>query len=55
MPQSSNIVATKSPSNDVFIFDLEKYPDLPENDEFKPRLRLTGHTQDGLVYRDKLR
>ena len=48
MPQNPNLIATKSPSNDVFIFDYTKHPSVPGNDNTcRPQLRLTGHTKEG--------
>jgi histone-binding protein RBBP4 len=48
MPQNPNIVATKSPSRDVLVFDITKHPSHPEDDGVcRPELRLTGHTLDG--------
>jgi len=47
MPSNSNIVATKSPSTDVFLFDCSTFPEVPENEVFKPTLRLKGHTKEG--------
>ncbi|CAL8100321.1 unnamed protein product [Orchesella dallaii] len=47
MPQDSNIVATKSSSPEVFIFDCSKYPEVPEDSKFSPLLRLRGHQKEG--------
>uniref|UniRef100_A0AC34R699 Histone-binding protein RBBP4 N-terminal domain-containing protein n=1 Tax=Panagrolaimus sp. JU765 TaxID=591449 RepID=A0AC34R699_9BILA len=48
MPQSPNLIATKSPSPDVFIFDYTKHPSVPGNDNTcRPQLRLKGHTKEG--------
>ncbi|KAE9552088.1 hypothetical protein FO519_004714 [Halicephalobus sp. NKZ332] len=48
MPQNPNLIATKSPSNDVFIFDYTKHPSVPGNDNTcRPQLRLTGHSKEG--------
>eukprot|EP00727_Mastigamoeba_balamuthi_P007143 m51a1_g3049 putative probable histone-binding protein caf1-like (437) ;mRNA; r:947200-949077 len=47
MPSNPNIVATKSPSNEVFVFDLTKHGSKPETDKFCPELRLCGHEKEG--------
>jgi len=47
MPQKPNIIATKTVSGEVHIFDTSKHPAKPENDVVKPQLRLTGHTKEG--------
>ena len=48
MPQNPNLLATKSPSSEVFIFDYTKHPSMPSSDNLcKPQLRLRGHTKEG--------
>lgn len=48
MPQNPFVVATKSPANDVFIFDMSKHPSVPcEEKGFCPEHRCTGHTKEG--------
>lgn len=48
MPQKTSIIATKSPSSDVFIFDMSKQPSTPKPDGVcKPDIRLKGHTMEG--------
>lgn len=48
MPQSPFIIATKTPSADVLIFDYSKHPSRPDNAlECVPNLRLKGHTKEG--------
>lgn len=47
MPQDAGIVATKSSSPDVFIFDLSKHPEVPEDSTFSPLFRLKGHQKEG--------
>ena len=48
MPQNSFIVATKTPSSDVFVFDVSKHPSTPEpGAECRPEHRCTGHTEEG--------
>jgi len=41
------LVATKSPSNTVFVFDLAVHPDLPVDDIFKPQHKCHGHEGEG--------
>jgi histone-binding protein RBBP4 len=48
MPQNQCIIATKTPSSDVLIFDYTKHPSKPDpNGECTPELRLKGHTKEG--------
>ena len=47
MPQNPKVVATKTVSAAVFIFDLDKHPALPERDECIPDLKLKGHRKEG--------
>ena len=63
MPQNPNLIATKSPSAEVFIFDYTKHPMKPceltlsvyycsisaknEANVCKPQLRLRGHQKEG--------
>ncbi|KAH7728702.1 hypothetical protein AAVH_04013 [Aphelenchoides avenae] len=48
MPQNPVLLATKSPSSEVFIFDYTKHPSVPTVDNVcKPQLRLRGHTKEG--------
>ncbi|MFH4977612.1 hypothetical protein AB6A40_004321 [Gnathostoma spinigerum] len=48
MPQNPVLLATKSPSSEVFIFDYTKHPSVPTADNIcKPQLRLRGHTKEG--------
>lgn len=48
MPQNPVLLATKSPSSEVFIFDYTKHPSVPTNDNMcKPQLRLRGHSKEG--------
>ncbi|XP_064404995.1 histone-binding protein RBBP4-like [Halichondria panicea] len=48
MPQSPFIIATKTPSADVLVFDYSKHPSRPDNaHECVPNLRLKGHTKEG--------
>ena len=49
MPQSHNIIATKTVSAEIHIFDYFKHPTKPASaHEFKePQLRLAGHEREG--------
>ncbi|XP_063727719.1 chromatin assembly factor 1 p55 subunit-like [Symsagittifera roscoffensis] len=48
MPQNSKIIATKTPSTDVLVFDYTKYPADPEpTGGCTPDLRLKGHEKEG--------
>lgn len=46
MPQSHKIIATKTVSGEVHIFDYFKHGSTT-NEEVKPDLRLLGHTREG--------
>jgi WD40 repeat protein len=47
MPQSHNLIATKTVSGEVHIFDYQKHPSFPVNKEVRPNLRLMGHEKEG--------
>lgn len=47
MPQQPNIIATKTVTGDINIFDYHKHPSVPENDDVKPQLILKGHEKEG--------
>eukprot|EP00053_Salpingoeca_punica_P007050 m.65234 g.65234 ORF g.65234 m.65234 type:complete len:430 (+) comp13976_c0_seq2:116-1405(+) len=48
MPQNPCIIATKTPSPDVLVFDYTKHPSIPSKDgKCEPQLRLRGHTKEG--------
>jgi len=48
MPQNKYIIATKAPSEDVFVFDVSKHESKPDSQsECTPELRLKGHKQEG--------
>lgn len=43
-----DIIATKSRTGDVYVFDRTKFDAFPkENDKFDPTLRLVGHDKEG--------
>ena len=45
MPQNPYMIATKTVTNDVFVFDYTKHPTKPSGPECKPDLRLKGVTR----------
>uniref|UniRef100_A0A2K5YRW6 Histone-binding protein RBBP4-like N-terminal domain-containing protein n=1 Tax=Mandrillus leucophaeus TaxID=9568 RepID=A0A2K5YRW6_MANLE len=48
MPQNPCIIATKTPSSDVLVFDYTKHPSKPDpSGERNPDLRLRGHQKEG--------
>jgi histone-binding protein RBBP4 len=47
MPQKYNIMATKTPSGEVHIFDYFKHPPKPTDSLVKPEMRLLGHNKEG--------
>ena len=47
MPQDQKIIATKTTSGDIDIFDYYKHPKIPTNDEVKPDMKLKDHDQEG--------
>lgn len=47
MPQNPNVIATKTPSSHVLIFDYTKHPARPEDKTCRPDLRLVGHEKEG--------
>ena len=49
MPQKYNIIATKTNSGQIHIFDYTLHPSRPKNDDptSSPNLRLTGHSKLG--------
>lgn len=48
MPQSHNIIATKTVSGEIHIFDYFKHSSKPLSpNEVKPNMRLLGHQQEG--------
>jgi WD40 repeat protein len=47
MPQKFNIIATKTPSGEVHIFDFFKHPPKPAENTPRPEMRLLGHTKEG--------
>ncbi|XP_014784609.1 histone-binding protein RBBP4 isoform X3 [Octopus bimaculoides] len=48
MPQNPCIIATKTPSSDVLVFDYTKHPSKPDpSGECNPELRLKGHQKEG--------
>merc|ERR1712142_1310920 len=48
MPQNPCVIATKTPTSDVLIFDYTKHPSKPDpNAGCSPELRLKGHSKEG--------
>jgi histone-binding protein RBBP4 len=48
MPQQYPVIATKTKSGEVHIFDTDKHPPKPESQvQVKPELRLMGHKAEG--------
>jgi len=48
MPQNPYLIATKSPSSDVYVFDWSKHSSKPASDgSFNPDLVLKGHLKEG--------
>jgi len=47
MPQKFNIIATKTPSGEVHIFDYFKHPPKPADNTPKPEVKLMGHSKEG--------
>jgi histone-binding protein RBBP4 len=50
MPQNPDLIATKTITGEIFIFDRTKHPSEPERDGVcKPDIRLVGQSQEGYV------
>ena len=47
MPQNSFMIATKTISAEVYVFDYSKHPSKPTDTVCNPDLRLTGHKTEG--------
>jgi len=47
MPQKFNVIATKTNSGQVHVFDYTHHPPKPTSEEVKPQLKLAGHTKMG--------
>ena len=48
MPQQSNLIATKTITSEVYIFDITKHASKPTNDgKCNPDMRLLGHKKEG--------
>jgi len=46
-PHNPSVIATKSPSPDVLLYDYVKHPSKPVDNKCSPQIRLTGHTKEG--------
>ena len=47
MPQNPSLIATKTVSGDVCIFDYTKHPSQPTDNIIRPQALLKGHTKEG--------
>lgn len=47
MPQNPFVIATKSPTNTVYVFDYSKHPSTPVDNVCRPQHRCHGHTSEG--------
>jgi histone-binding protein RBBP4 len=47
MPDNPNIIVSRPPSNEIFVFDYTKHSAEPKTTECEPELRLLGHTDEG--------
>ncbi|KAJ3274352.1 Histone-binding protein rbbp4 [Borealophlyctis nickersoniae] len=47
MPSNSDIIATRTASGPVFVFDRSRHPMMPSNNLCTPELKLTGHEGEG--------
>lgn len=47
MPQNPSLIATKTNSSEVFIFDCSKHPLRSESKSCNPDIRLKGHADEG--------
>lgn len=47
MPQKYNIIASKTVSGEIHIFDFHKHSSRPNDNIVKPEIRLQGHTKEG--------
>ena len=49
MPQNPFIIATKTPSSAVHVFDRTKHPSTPKDNVVCPQIRCVGHTAEGYL------
>ena len=47
MPQNNKIIATKCPSSIVYVFDVEKHTELPNDENVHPQYKCFGHSAEG--------
>ncbi|KAG1441763.1 hypothetical protein G6F56_011343 [Rhizopus delemar] len=45
--ENPNVIATKSRSGEVYVFDRTMHASFPNDESFNPDLRLVGHSQEG--------
>ena len=51
MPQNPCVIATKTPTSDVLVFDYTKHASKPDpSGKCQPDLRLRGHQKEGWVF-----
>ncbi|KAI9257645.1 WD40-repeat-containing domain protein [Sporodiniella umbellata] len=48
--ENPNVIATKSRSGEVYVFDRTMHASFPNDETFNPDLRLVGHSQEGAGY-----
>jgi len=46
-PGNHFLIATKTASDEVLVFDYSKHPNMPADDTVRPLLTLTGHKKEG--------
>ena len=47
-PHNPNLIATKSPNAEVYLFDFSRHPNKPDSENnFRPEMTLKGHTGEG--------
>jgi histone-binding protein RBBP4 len=46
-PKKSNIIATKTTSGEVYLFNYHKHPPKPTDNICKPDHKLVGHSKEG--------
>ena len=47
MPQNKFMIATKTISSDVLVFDTTKFDSKPKGNKCTPTIRCKGHTKEG--------
>lgn len=49
MPQNPDLIATKSPSSNVLLFDRTRHPSKPTSNVAQPDAILSGHGEEGFA------